>query len=269
MESQYSSYLCCPACKADLTLNIQNPVNGLLKTTFQCSSCKRDYDVTDGIIQFLEPGEVPKFSKRMNMMRKIYAWIYSPATRAMFIPCGGESKARHEVLDRLDIFRGAIILETGIGCGDNLPILKPRYGSGTYFGLDNQKRMLQTCTANLKKWDIEAELHLADAEQLPYKDNMFDVVFHLGAFNLFRKKKQALDEMIRVAKPGAKILIADETEKASKLYSILLGKLEPVILPLHLVPDEMQEKRLDIIWNSYGYVLTFRKPQKNQYQIRY
>jgi ubiquinone/menaquinone biosynthesis C-methylase UbiE/uncharacterized protein YbaR (Trm112 family) len=263
MENQYFSFLCCPGCKTDLILNNYNPANGLLKTVFECSTCKRIYEVTDGIIQFLVQGEVPIFSKRMNLMRKIYSLIYSPATRVMFIPCGGESKARHEVLDRLEISLGSTILETGIGCGDNLPLLKPRFGSGIYFGLDNQKRMLQTCSANIKRWNISAELHLADAEQLPYKDNMFDVVFHLGAFNLFRKKKQALDEMVRVAKPGALILIADETDKASKLYSILLGKQEPVILPLHLVPDEMLEKRLDIIWNTYGYVLTFRKPHKN------
>ena len=260
MISQYSSYLCCPGCKTSLTLEYQKPVDGMLKDGYYCSACNRDYAISNDMIQFLEPGEVPRFSKRMNLMRKIYSLIYSPATRVMFIPCGGENKARHEVLDRLEISPSSTILETGIGCGDNVPILKPRYGPGIYFGLDNQKRMLQTCATNLKKWNIEAELHLADAEQLPYKDNVFDVVFHLGAFNLFRKKKQALDEMIRVAKPGTKILIADETEKASKLYSILLGKQEPVILPDYLVPDTMIEKQLDIIWNSYGYVLSFRKP---------
>lgn len=260
MKSQYFSFLCCPACKTELIPRDNKKINGSVGIFFECSSCNRGYGVSNGIIQFLKPEEVAKFSKRMDIMRAIYAHVYSPVTRLMFIPCGGEYKARHEVLDRLEITSGAMVLETGIGCGDNLPILKPLFGDGIYFGLDNQKRSLEACASNLKKWKIEAELQLADAEDLPYKDSLFDVVFHLGAFNLFRKKKQAIDEMIRVAKPGAKILIADETEKASKLYSIFLGKQETVIPPIDLVPDAMTEKKLEFIWNSYGYVLTFRKP---------
>jgi len=260
MKNFDASFICCPVCKNDLNPVDRNPMAGIDSNAYACSQCNRSYKVSGEIIQFLEAHEIAKFSFRMNLMRRIYAGIYTPATRIMFLPCGGEMKARHEVLDLLEIQDGASVLETGIGCGDNIPILKHRYGAGIYFGLDNQQRMLQKCTSNLKKWNLEARLHLAHAELLPYRENMFDVVFHLGAFNLFRKKKQAMDEMIRVAKPGTRVVIADETEKASKLYSIFLGKQEPVIPPVDLVPETMLEKRLDIIWNSYGYVLTFRKP---------
>ncbi len=196
----------------------------------------------------------------MNFFRNIYARIYSPATRLMFLPCGGENFARHEVLDRLEIAPGDAILETGIGHGDNLPYLKALYGNGLYVGLDNQQPMIDACRLNLKKWNLPAVLHLANAEELPYRDNFFDVVFHLGAFNLFRRKKQAMEEMIRVSKPGSLIVIADETEKATKLYGLILGKQEPVVLPLKMVPDSMLETRLEIIWKGYGYVLSFRKP---------
>ena len=46
--------------------------------------------------------------------------------------------------------------------------------------------MLKQCLKNLKKWKCEAELFLANAEELPFRDESFDVVFHLKGMNLFR-----------------------------------------------------------------------------------
>lgn len=261
MDTSELSFLCCPVCKGELVMiNNANHADNTANLHIQCVECQRDYPVVEGVVRFIEEKDITRFSPRMNFFRNIYARIYSPATRLMFLPCGGENNARHEVLDRLEIERGNTILETGIGHGDNLPYLKTRYGNGLYIGLDNQQQMIAACSSNLKKWNIPAILHLANAEELPYRDNFFDVVFHLGAFNLFRRKKQAMEEMIRVAKPGSLIVIADETEKANKLYGLILGKQEPVVLPAELVPDTMLETRLDIIWKGYGYVLSFRKP---------
>ena len=61
-------------------------------------------------------------------------------------------------------------------------------------------------------------------EELPFADNTFDIVFHNGGINFFNDKALAISEMLRVAKAGNKLLIADETadfmesllEKATK-----------------------------------------------------
>ena len=49
-----------------------------------------------------------------------------------------------------------------------------------------------------------------NAEDLPFADNMFDVVFHVGGINFFSDQQKAINEMLRVAKPSTKIMIADE-----------------------------------------------------------
>ena len=193
-------------------------------------------------------------------MRSVYARFYTPLTNFMFLPCGGVNNARKEVLSRLEINPKSKILETGIGTGDNILFLKEQLDGGTYYGLDNQLRMLHKCADNCTKWNLAAELCRADAGYLPFKDDTFDVVFHLGAINLFENKKLAIDEMIRVAKPGTRIVIADETEKASKLFAIFQGKTDPVIPPIDLIPETMLQKKLEIIWRGYGYLITFRKP---------
>ena len=95
---------------------------------------------------------------------------------------------------------------------------------------------------------------------MTFKGNSFDVVFHLGAINLFQQKKQAIEEMIRVAKPGIKIVIADETIKTSKLFAIFIGKQEPVVPPIQLIPKQMLQTEIKITWKGYGYLISFRKP---------
>ena len=72
--------------------------------------------------------------------------------------------------------------------------------------------------------------------------------------------------MIRVAKPGSLLLIADETEKHVKdVYEKSLGgyfknRKEAVSAPIDLVPPEMEEIHLESLKGGMFYALTFRKP---------
>jgi len=260
MKTCHLDLICCPKCKSELVFNKNGHGASELCGTFICEHCGRKFETDTDFVHFISDEEVVRFNKRVEFMRSFYATFYTPLTNFMFLPCGGVDNARKEVLDHLEIHPGSKILETGIGTGDNILYLKDQIDGGSYIGLDNQVRMLQRCTHNCIKWHLSAELYRADAEQLPFRDNTFDVVFHLGAINLFQNKKQAIDEMIRVAKPGTRIVIADESEKASKLFAIFQGKVPPVIPPIDLVEETMLEKKLEIIWRGYGYMITFRKP---------
>src|SRR5690606_36318782 len=120
---------------------------------------------------------------------------------------------------------------TGIGYRENLLCLARRSAGLQLYGLDIQEEMMSHCVSNLNWWKINSELVRADAQKLPYRDNVFDVVFHLGAINLFEDKGLAIREMIRVAKPGTHIMIADETEKAGRLFNIFTGSAEKVVPP--------------------------------------
>lgn len=261
MESQLKELLCCPKCRSALLFKEQEISAATGSCGLLCPKCGSEYKIDEGFVQFIRDDEVFRFSKREEFFRSIYASLYTPITNFMFLPCGGVKNARREVLEHLEIRPKSTILETGIGTGDNILFLKDKLNGGLYFGLDNQLRMLRSCAVNLNKWNRSAYLYRANAEQLPFKDNSFDVVFHLGAINLFQNKKQAIDEMIRVAKAGTRIIIADETEKASRLFAIFVGKHDPIVPPVDLIPLTMREIKLDIIWKGYGYLITFRKPE--------
>jgi hypothetical protein len=90
----------------------------------------------------------------------------------------------------------------------------------------------------------------------------------VGGINFFNDKKSAIDEMIRVARPGAKILIADETEKGAQRYEKFIpgfknsfdGKRSEIVAPVDLVPSTMFEMRVFDVWKGWFYCIEFRKP---------
>ena len=171
-------------------------------------------------------------------------------------------------LGLLEVKPGDSVLETSVGTGLNFKYLP----SGVRLcGIDLAREMLANCQSNLRRWHLQADLFLGNAESLPFADCSFDVVFHVGGINFFNDRAKAIREMIRVARPGSRILIADETEehvKASFERAPITGgyfknRKEPVAAPVDLVPPEMLETHLEIL-NVVGknrfYALTFRKP---------
>lgn len=104
-----------------------------------------------------------------------------------------------------------------------------------------------------------------NAEALPFADSSFDVVFYVGGINFFSDRGSAIREMIRVARPGSRLLIADETEEHAKVayepgFAAFRNRTESVTAPVDLVPPEMEEIHLELVKNDRFYVLTFRKP---------
>jgi ubiquinone/menaquinone biosynthesis C-methylase UbiE len=168
-------------------------------------------------------------------------------------------------LQYLELKPGDAVLETSVGTGLNFKYL-PR--DVKLFGLDLSKEMLKNCQDNLIRWKKDAAIFLGNAENLPFADNSFDVVFHSGGINFFNDRAKAIREMIRVAKPGSRILIADETEEYVKnMYektpitrTFFKKRKETVKAPVDLVPQNMLEIHLEMLRNNQFYALTFRKP---------
>jgi ubiquinone/menaquinone biosynthesis C-methylase UbiE len=183
---------------------------------------------------------------------------------------GGERKARTEILHRLELNKGRL-LEVSIGSGGNLPYLFESPNVGDVYGLDISVTQLANCRklVTSRRWPVD--LFLGKAEELPFRSESFDSVFHIGGINFFSEKKKAIDEMIRVARPGTRIVIADESEQVARNVArfLRLSRSTPdsrvdTSVPAHLVPETMKEIRVHGIWKTHGqyhgYCLEFRKP---------
>jgi ubiquinone/menaquinone biosynthesis C-methylase UbiE len=220
------------------------------------------YPVRNGIPDFLRTvsGQNKKYQELYDriavfydLSEKLYVWLRN------------KGDLRREYIEELEVIPGARILEVSVGTGSNL-----RYfpASTVCFGLDLSWGMLWRCRKNLHKWNRTADLFHGEAEHLPFCEGAFDVVFHVGGINFFNDKPAAVQEMIRVAKPGTKIVIVDETEKVVKEHyekTPLVGRYfkkrsEAVGDPLLWVPSEMREVSCKLVVEGKMYCLMFRKP---------
>lgn len=173
---------------------------------------------------------------------------------------------RQHMMNKLEWNDNLNVLCVSIGTGKDLEFIPTNIHqkSLNIAGADISMGMLKKCR---KKFQNKLNLTLANccAEDLPFKDSSFDIVFHVGGINFFNDKKKAIDEMLRVAKHGTKLLIADETndliEKQyrksifSKNYfkdaSIDLAEIEKLIPAL--------DRETELLWDGKFYCITFRK----------
>lgn len=241
----------------------------------RCPTCPRSFPVRDGIAHFIDSQDLGPLDRRFAHLYDWFSWFYPAFTRAGFALIGmSEGRGRRQVLDRLDP-RGGRVLEVSIGPGSNLPFLLARRDVGEVHGLDISIGQLRRCRALVRRRGWHVPLYLASAESLPFQDAAFDAVLHIGGINFFDDKAQALAEMARVAKPGTRVVVVDENERAARGYERTLPGFRatfrqgrpPVSAPLADVPDGMQEVTVSDVWRGWFYCLEFVTPDEGSDEV--
>jgi len=103
-------------------------------------------------------------------------------------------------------FREQKILEVGIGTGTDL-IQWVRAGAKAH-GIDLSEEAVEHAKKRLNIYGLSAEeVRVADAENLPYPDNTFDLVYSWGVIHHTPDTIRALEEILRVTRIGGKIKI--------------------------------------------------------------
>jgi len=101
--------------------------------------------------------------------------------------------------------QGLRVLEVGVGMGaDYLEWLK----AGAHAtGVDLSAASLEKARGRCEQAGFEPDLRLADAEQLPFPDNSFDVVYSYGVMHHSPNTQECVLEALRVLKPGGQARI--------------------------------------------------------------
>lgn len=230
-----------------------NPANGQV------------YPWQHGFFAFLKEADTEGSNKKYLEMYNKIARFYRLSNKAYFaLKFRGERNYRRQFLAALELRDGDRVLETSVGSGDNFPYIAQKV---QLFGLDISSGMLKQAVRHLRRWKLKAELFQGQAEHLPFQDNVFDCVYHVGGINYFSDPGRAVLEMIRVAKSGTRLMIADETEKLVKgtyeKVPLVKGYFEPgKALPgiLGLIPENMLEIEYREVCKGMMYCITFRKP---------
>jgi ubiquinone/menaquinone biosynthesis C-methylase UbiE len=223
----------------------------------------RRYPLREGVPVFID--QVSGANKKYQEMYDRLAPGYDFAER-VFYWFTRKPNYRLEFAQDLEVQSGARVLEVSVGTGANLRLFPATID---FYGLDLSAGMLRKCQRNLQKSGRTARLFQGEAEKLPFRDEVFDCVYHVGGINFFNDTEGAIHEMIRVAKPGTKILISDETQRvvegqyrktpiAREYYKTEERK---AACPIDMIPKEMEELQTREIAQGRMYCLTFRKPR--------
>ncbi|MFC3726506.1 class I SAM-dependent methyltransferase [Neoaquamicrobium sediminum] len=133
-------------------------------------------------------------------------------TLAWLLTFGSERAFREKMLGFADLKPGEAVLDVGCGTGTVALLAKRKVGpEGRVDGVDASSDMIARATTKAQRAGSQVCFSNATAQQLPYKDNEFDVVLSTLMFHHLPKTGRAAfgREAFRVLKPGGRWLIVD------------------------------------------------------------
>lgn len=102
-------------------------------------------------------------------------------------------------------FPGKKLLE--IGCGLGTDLLEFAKGGAVVTGVDLTPRSIELVRKRFDLYGYPVDARVADAENLPFEENAFDIVYSFGVLHHTPNTRKAIREVRRVLKPGGKIII--------------------------------------------------------------
>jgi ubiquinone/menaquinone biosynthesis C-methylase UbiE len=119
------------------------------------------------------------------------------------------------------LWHGKKVLEIGVGAGTDF-VQWVRAGAEAY-GIDLTEESINHTKLRLRQCRLTAkELRVADAEELPYDDNTFDLVYSWGTLHHTPNTPKAIGEAIRVAKKGGRIKLMLYNRHAAQMILVYL-----------------------------------------------
>ena len=113
-------------------------------------------------------------------------------------------------LEHLDIQPGQRVLDVGCGVGDRAAQMAELVGpTGKVCGTDLSSLMVDISKRRNEGNGLPVEFHVASAVEQPFPDASFDRVRTERVLMYLPDPEPAIDEFLRVLKPGGKVLVVD------------------------------------------------------------
>ena len=132
----------------------------------------------------------------------------------------------HEVIEGLTFRPNQQVLEVGVGTGISLDAYPPYV---RLIGIDASTDMLGHAVAKIKEngWG-HMEVRQGDAQQLDFPDNTFDWVTTFHVMTVVPEPRRMMAEMVRVCKPGGRIVVINHFASRRRFYYFLAMVLNPL-----------------------------------------
>src|SRR5258708_4020850 len=113
-------------------------------------------------------------------------------------------------LELMELHSGDHVLDIGCGTGEDVQSLAQLVGmTGKVIGLDNSATMIAEAQKRAKNSKPSTEFRIGNALKLDFADNIFNGCRANRVLTHLTQPRQALTEMVRVARPNARIVCFD------------------------------------------------------------
>lgn len=153
-----------------------------------------------------------------------------------------------EVME-FDRHPGKRVLEVGGGLGNDLSQFAR--GGALVTDFDLSAGHLRLAQENFAVHGLTGEFRHGDAENMPFDDGTFDVVYSNGVIHHTPDTHQVVDEIFRVLKPGGRAIIMVYAENSKAYWSNIVWKIG--ILERQLLtksPGELMSRHVEISSND-------------------
>jgi len=157
-------------------------------------------------------------------------------------PCGGEwlsfrkklnwaVKTEPYILKYINnkILKNKKVLDVGCGQGFLVSLVAPKCQEIT--GMDSSSNSLQKAKKGIDEFNLNnVKLIQGDAENLPFENNSFDVVYCIGVLHHTPDTQKGIDEIYRVLKPNGKTIIMFYRKFTPKWFAVIILRIFSKIL---------------------------------------
>ena len=269
MNEAHLSALKCPKCGKRLRLNGNfTPLSDIEEGEIVCEK-GHIWPIRDGIPSLVHPpisekdakwiAEYDEMAENYDELVKLYdEWLGIDMMKErenfyQFIPIEGPVR----------------VIDVSIGTGANFIALnnqfKNQIGRFKLHGMDLSTGMLTVSRTKFVKNELDVCLTHGSVFNIPYQKNLFDIVLHSGGINTFSDIPGALNEMLRITRPGGFVVVVDEglspkkreTEEGKDIMKTnALFASRP---PLKHIPDPAKDVEVTYVMNETFYQIVFRK----------
>ena len=136
--------------------------------------------------------------KRARIFYKYFSKIYDYVNPIFY-----SKEMRKIVVDMAKIARGDLVLEVGCGTGFTTEEIVKRVGEENVYAVDLTPEQMEKAVNRFKNVNFVR----GDAENLPFKDNVFDAAISAGSIEYWPNPQKGIEEMARVTKKGGRVVI--------------------------------------------------------------
>ena len=150
-----------------------------------------------------------------------------------FLSGGIDIYWRRKAIGRLKDLDPKNILDVATGTGDVAIMLAKKMTQSNVTGIDISKGMLEVGQGKIDRLNLAGRVRLmqGDAEALPFEDDSFDAITVAFGVRNFQHLEKGLTEMLRVLKPGGRLMILEFSRPRKwlfkQLYQFYMKRITP------------------------------------------